>query len=128
MQSGKRIIALAKKMARNSFDEGTGAIDSGRVHEMIAVVRAFPERMRNALLRRYQYFLGVEQMNRTVIIEYVGDCEVGKFHGQMEQLALRKLQLRAISVPELVAGMRVTFGDQIWERSIRSDLETICRG
>jgi hypothetical protein len=128
MRLGKKIIILAKKLAKNSFNGATGAIDLESVRGMIAIIQEFPERTRYVLLKRYQYFLGIEQVNRTATIEYAGDCDVGIIHARMEQFARQKLQLRVISVPALIAGLRVTLGDRIWERSIRGDLETIYRG
>ncbi|MDR1303067.1 MAG: hypothetical protein LBJ81_00405 [Puniceicoccales bacterium] len=124
----KKIIILAKKLAKNSFDGATGAIDLEYVRGMVAIILESPERTRYVFLKRYQYFLGIEQLNRTAAIEYAGDCDVGIIHARMEQFARQKLQLRAVPIPELVAGLRVTLGDRIWERSIRGDLEAICRG
>jgi hypothetical protein len=128
MRFGKKIIILAKKLAKNSFDGATGAIDLECVRGMIAIILEFPERTRYILFKRYQYFLGVEQVNRTATIEYAGECDMGLIHARMEQFARQKLQLRAVPVSELVAGLRVTLGDRIWERSIRGDLEAIACG
>jgi F0F1-type ATP synthase delta subunit len=128
MQSSKKIIILAKKLAKNSFDEATGAIDLEYVRGIVTTILESPECTRYVLLKRYQYFLEIEQANRTATIEYAGDCDVGIIHARMEQFARQKLQLRVLPVPELVAGLRVALGDRIWERSIRGDLEAIGRG
>ncbi|MDR3317362.1 MAG: F0F1 ATP synthase subunit delta [Puniceicoccales bacterium] len=127
MRSKKKINALAKQFAQKSFDGATGVIDREYVRAVIEVIQEFQEAMRSLLLKQYQYFLEMEQINRMVQIEYVSDCDVSKIHAQMEHLTNQKLQLMTVIVPELIAGIRITLGDQVWERSVRGDLEAICR-
>ncbi|MDR1435543.1 MAG: F0F1 ATP synthase subunit delta [Puniceicoccales bacterium] len=127
MLAKKKVNALAKRLAQLSFDGTTGCIDGELIREIIRIIQEFHENVRSLLLKKYRYFLETEQANQTVRIEYFGQCDIEKIHTHAEQFAKKKLKCEAIEDPKLIAGIRIILGDQIWERSIRCDLDRIAR-
>ncbi|MDR2807014.1 MAG: F0F1 ATP synthase subunit delta [Puniceicoccales bacterium] len=126
MLSKKKVYSLAKRLAQRSFDSSTNCIHEEHVREIIALIRETPEYIRSLFLKKYSYFLEVAWMNRTIKIEYAGDCDFLKLQNQIEQRVQKKLPFEAIPAPELIVGFRMTVGDWIWERSVRSDLNMLC--
>ncbi|UPA28565.1 MAG: F0F1 ATP synthase subunit delta [Verrucomicrobiota bacterium] len=121
MRSKRRISALAKRLASSSFD-AQGALDVSKIRALAGLILEFSERDRGSLLRKYAYFLGEAYRQRTVRIECAGDCNTEAIHRSLETTYRRPLELIVQENPELIAGVRVTLGDHIWERSVRSDL------
>ena len=121
MHSKRRIAALAKRLAASSFD-ARGALDISKIRALAGLILEFSERDRGLLLRKYTYFLEEAYRQRTVRVERAGDCNTEAIYRSLEATCRRPLELIVQENPELIAGVRVTLGDHIWERSIRSDL------
>lgn len=120
----RSINALAKRLASAGFDSH-GAPDFLKIRESVDLIAQYPERHRGLLLRKYAYFLEERYRQQTVFIEYAGSCDSRKIHQSLEELHQRPLGMVAQENKELVAGIRITLGDHIWERSIRSDLTAL---
>jgi uncharacterized iron-regulated protein len=123
MLSGKRVTALAKKLAQCSFDGLE--IDRSRVRAMVELIGELTERM-SSLQRRYLHFLESEWHRRRLKIEYAGIGDFVSIQNFMERHVRRKLKLEVEENVALIAGLRISIGDHIWERSIRSDLSRLC--
>ncbi|MDE6576376.1 MAG: F0F1 ATP synthase subunit delta [Opitutales bacterium] len=121
MHSKRRIAALAKRLAASSFD-AHGALDIPRIRALAGLISEFPERDRGLLLRKYVYFLEETYCRQTIRVECSGGCDTEEIRCSLEATYRRPLELIVQENPELIAGVRVTLGDHIWERSVRSDL------
>jgi hypothetical protein len=125
MLSKKKVNSMAKRLARLSFDEETGEIDLSRVRAIIKFIPEIEERVRYLWERQYLRFLENEWERRLLKIEYVGACDCVNLQRSIEQGLGRKLQLQVLENEELIAGLRISVGDYIWERSIRGDLTAL---
>ncbi|MDR2200841.1 MAG: hypothetical protein LBN94_01895 [Puniceicoccales bacterium] len=126
MLTKKRISHLGKRLAQLSFN-ADGVLDRDRVAAILEAMGELHERNRNALGRKYYYFLEAEWNSRLLKIEHVVGCDWEGIRTLMERFTQKKLQCELVKTPELIAGLRVTLGDHIWERSIRNDLWCISR-
>jgi hypothetical protein len=124
MPSKKKVIALAKRLAQLSF-EGT-EIDRSRVRAAVEWMEECAETMRGSLRRKYLQFLENECHRRLLRIEYAGECDFISIQRSMEQHMERTLKLEMVENMALIAGLKISVGDYIWERSIRNDLSTLC--
>ena len=125
MLSSRRVVAIAKHLARLSIEKDLGEITPSKVKAVIDFIVEFPERERKALIRKYIYFLEDVCQKRTLQIEYTSGCDTDRLRKTMESKAGCALAVNLKENPDLIEGVRLSLGDFIWERSIRSDLELI---
>jgi hypothetical protein len=124
MVSRKKVTALAKKLAQRSFEGAE--IDLSHVRAIAQLIAEYAESARGLLRRTYLHFLERECHWRLLRIEYAGERDWAPVQRSMEQHVGRKLKLETVENTALIAGFRISVGDYIWERSIRSDLSTLC--
>jgi hypothetical protein len=124
MLSKKKVTALAKRLAQLSFEGAE--IDRSRVRVAVEWMGECAETVRGLLRRKYLHFLENECHRRLLKIEYAGECDFIPIQRSTEQHVGRILKLETVENVALIAGLRISVGDCIWERSIRSDLATLC--
>jgi F-type H+-transporting ATPase subunit delta len=124
MLSKKQVTALAKKLAQGSFEGAE--IDLSRVRAITQLIAEFAERVQGSLRRKYFHFLENECHWRRLRIEHAGICDFVQIQRSMERHVQRKLKLETAENIALIAGLRISVGDYVWERSIRGDLSTLC--
>jgi F0F1-type ATP synthase delta subunit len=124
MLSRKRVTVLAKRLAKLSLDGAE--IDLSRVHAIAQLITEFAEIVRHSLQRKYLHFLENECHRVRLSIEYVDECDFIQIQSLVEQHVRRKLKLEMMENKALIAGLKITVGDYIWERSIRGDLSMLC--
>ncbi|MDR0740181.1 MAG: F0F1 ATP synthase subunit delta [Puniceicoccales bacterium] len=124
MLSKKRVTALAKRLAQLSFNGAE--IDRLRVQVAVEWIEECAEMVRGSLRRKYLHFLENECHWRLLRIEYAGECDFIPIQRSMEQHVGRTLKLETAENVALIAGLRISVGDCIWERSIQGDLSTLC--
>ncbi|MDR2812620.1 MAG: F0F1 ATP synthase subunit delta [Puniceicoccales bacterium] len=124
MLSKKKVTTLAKKLAQLSFDGAE--IDLSRVRAIAELMAEFAETVRRSLQRKYLHFLENECHRFRLSIEYVDGGDFISIQRFMERHMQRKLRLETTENRALIAGLRISVGDCIWERSIRGDLSALC--
>jgi hypothetical protein len=124
MLSNKKVTVLAKRLAQFSFEGAE--IDRLRVQAVAEWMGECAEMVRGSLRRKYCHFLENECHRRLLRIEYAGACDFTSIQRSMEQYVRRSLKLEAVENGALIAGLRISVGDRIWERSIRCDLSILC--
>ena len=120
---------LAKILAEESLDKN-GAVDSARVSAVCEYVEAnVPEHAKIPLLRGYMRLLKPLLKRGEVLVESSGKlserslADIEKFVS--EATGRRALKLREIENKKLLGGVKITCGDDIWERSVASALESL---
>ncbi len=111
---------FAKKLARLSLDTG-GQIDAARVDAVISSLRVNKARVQRALLKAYLHHLQVEDRRSRVLVEHAGTADAASLESMRAGLAKkygRNLRLESRENPALIAGLRASVGDDIYESSI----------
>jgi F-type H+-transporting ATPase subunit delta len=123
MASRRKIQSLARQLFKLSFDEGRLS------PERVAGVLDWVEKHRppNALsvLRFYQRLVEAEIARSRAVIEFAGDVSPAVFQqiaAAMSQRYGREIAYVPVARPELVAGVRVRVGCDIFENSVVSQL------
>ena len=118
---------FAKKLARLSLDAGS-QIDPARVDAVIATLRSHAPRVQRALLKAYLRYLQIEDRRSRILVEHSGDATsagLESLRARLEKKYNRALRLEARENPALIAGLRASVGDDIYESSISSRLTAL---
>lgn len=126
MKINKEIRQLSKQLLRASFTDGQ--LDRGRV---AAVVRSLLEkRPRNYLkvLDAYKRLLRLEVEKRTATIESASELSPEAARELFDNLKRKygsDLTAQFVTRPELLGGMRIRVGSDVWDSSVRNRLQRL---
>ena len=118
MAADKQLRDLAKKLVELSIQNGE--VSTSRVGEVLQSLAAGPPRNHKPLLRLFQKYVTREIASDTADVEHAGPISekitrsVKEF---LEKEAGRSIQVQTRHCPELIAGLRVTLGDDVYEDS-----------
>jgi len=126
MKINKETRQLSKELLRASFVDGR--LDSGRVSSLLKSLVEKKPRHHIQVLEAYKRLLRLEVEKRTATIETA--TELGPDAGQkiVENLKLRygtDLTARFVVNPELLGGMRIRVGSDVWDSSVRNRLHRL---
>jgi hypothetical protein len=118
---------FAKKLARLSV--GTdGQIDGAYVNGVLEALRPYHPRLLRALLKTYLSYLEIEDRHSRLLYEYagvIGPDELAALGAHFNQKYGRPLRLELKSSDNLLAGLRVSIADDVYEFSAASRLATL---
>lgn len=118
MAADKQLRNLAKKLVEFSLENGDVSV--GRVGEVLQSLSANPPRNLKALLRIYQRLIAREIASYTARVEHagpIGESVTNSILAFLEKETGRSIHVQTHENPDLVAGLRVTLGDDIYEDS-----------
>jgi F0F1-type ATP synthase delta subunit len=119
MVDEKQICDLAKSLVEISLKDGD--VCGKRVREVLKALAANQPRNCKSLLRMYKKYVDRKIASYTAYIEHAGPISnnitysVKKF---IEEEIDRSVDIDSKETPELIAGLRVTIGDNVYENSI----------
>ncbi len=126
MTGGKEIRRIARDLVRASFTDGQ--LDSGRVHSLLDSLIARNPRNFYRILDTYRRLLRLEIEKRHAVIESAAPLDqqttsrvamaLGKKYGH-------ELTTEFVVNPELLGGMRIRVGSDVWDSSVRNRLERL---
>lgn len=107
-----------------------GRVDSARVSAVCDYIEANVSDTRKVpLLRTYANLLKPAIGRGEAVVESSGAISDEAFDGikkfVAEQTGRAGIAFRKVENSDLLGGLRITCGDDIWERSIKSDLESL---
>ena len=118
MAYDKQLRDFAKRLVEFSLDKGE--VSSSRVGEILQTLSSNPPRNYKPLLRLYLRYIQREIASYTARIEHAGPINesiTNSIQSFLEKDSGRKINIKASENNELVAGLRVTLGDDIYEDS-----------
>jgi len=118
---------FAKKLARLSLDAG-GQIDASRVNAVIESLRSHPPRAQRGILKAYLHYLQIEDRRGRVVVEYSGETPpsgLESLRARLEGKYGRTLIMEARENSALIAGMRASVADDIYESSVSGRLAAL---
>ncbi|MGH8020404.1 MAG: F0F1 ATP synthase subunit delta [Opitutaceae bacterium] len=123
MSSPAKASDLARSLYELSFEEGK--ISEERVTAVLAWVEKHRPPQATAVLRAYKRLVETEIARNRAVIEFAGDVPPSAFEEIAAAMSMRYgREIEAVPVPrpELIAGLRVRVGCDIFENSILSQL------
>lgn len=125
MKRDKKIQKYSKKLVALSLG-ADNFVSEERVAAILRVLGEKPPLHYKALLKAYYNKLKVLLRDETLRVEFFGDLDKGNTV-QMEEAFSRRYGRLFKTVldeaPELLAGVRIQVGDDVWDRSVSGRLE-----
>ncbi len=126
MPAPKKVRATAKLLLALSLENGQLA--EARVGDVLTWFAQKPPAHAAAILREY-HRLVVREFNRgRARIEFAGELASGAIPSilaELSKLYRRPLSATAVENPALIAGLRISIGDDVFDRSIAVQLDSL---
>ena len=126
MKINKETRQLSKGLLRSSFTDGQ--LDGGRVSALVKSVIEKKPRNYVKLLDAYKRLLRLEIEKRSATIETASELapDAGaKIVRNLKQKYGADLATKFVVNPELLGGMRIRVGNDVWDSSVRNRLERL---
>jgi F-type H+-transporting ATPase subunit delta len=128
MQVKKEVRQIAREMLRASFTDGQ--LDRGRIGAVVDSILTKKPRNYLKILEYYKRLLRLEAEKRHARIETATSLETQIASQISLNLARRygtDLTTEFVVNPELLGGMRIRVGSDVWDSSVRNRLERLER-
>jgi F-type H+-transporting ATPase subunit delta len=126
MKINKEMRRLSREMLRASFTDGQ--LDSGRIASLVDSLIARKPRNYIDILKNYRRLLRLEVEKRRARIETANDVDREATSKVIENLKKRygdDLTTEFVVNPELLGGMRIRVGSDVWDGTVRNRLERL---
>jgi F-type H+-transporting ATPase subunit delta len=126
MKINKEIRRLSREMLRASFTDGQ--LDPGRIASLVDSLIARKPRNCVAILQNYMRLLRLELEKRRARIETASelDSEAGaKVIETLKKKYGNDLTAEFVVDPQLLGGMRIRVGSDVWDGTVRNRLEQL---
>jgi len=126
MKINKEIRRLSRELLRASFTDGQ--LDSGRIRSLIDSLIGRKPRYYIGVLKNYRRLLRLELEKHSARIETAS--EIGSAIGSELVANLKKkygsdLTAEFVVDPQLLGGMRIRVGSDVWDGTVRGRLERL---
>jgi F-type H+-transporting ATPase subunit delta len=126
MPAPKKARATAKLLLALSLENGQ--LSEARVRDVMAWFEQKPPAHAAAVLREYHRLISREVARSRAKIEFSGALASGAIPSilvELSKLYRRPISATSIENPALIAGLRISIGDDVFERSIAAQLESL---
>jgi F-type H+-transporting ATPase subunit delta len=126
MTGGKEIKRIARDMTRASFTDGQ--VDRGRIDSIIQSLIARNPRNFYRILDAYKRLLRLEIMKRHAVIESAEALDqqtTSRVAMSLAKKYVAELTTEFVVKPELLGGMRIRVGSDVWDGTVRNRLERL---
>ena len=126
MKINKETRQLSRQLLRSSFTDGQ--LDSGRVASLVKSLIEKKPRHYVQVLDAYKRLLRLEVQKRSATIESASELAPDAAKQMVENLQRRygtDLSTEFVVNPELLGGMRIRVGSDVWDSSVRNRLQRL---
>ena len=126
MKINKEIRRLSREMLRSSFTDGQ--LDPGRIGTLVDSLIARKPRHYIDVLKNYRRLLRLELEKRRARVETASDLDTkirSKLVDSLKEKYGGDLTAEFVVSPELLGGMRVRVGSDVWDGTVRNRLEQL---
>jgi F-type H+-transporting ATPase subunit delta len=126
MKINKETRQLSKQLLRASMVDGK--LDSGRISSLVKSLIEKKPRHYIQVLEAYQRLLRLEVEKRTATIETATELSRDASQQIVENLKRKygsDLAARFVVNPQLLGGMRIRVGSDVWDSSVRNRLHRL---
>lgn len=128
MKINKEVRQLSRQLLRSSFTDGQ--LDPGRVQALVRSLIEKKPRNYLAILDTYKRLLRLEVEKRTATIETATELAPEAGRQIVDNLKRRygmDLTTNFVINPELLGGMRIRVGSDVWDSSVRNRLQRLAQ-
>ena len=126
MKINKETRQLSKQLLRASFTDGQ--LDSGKVASLVKSLIEKKPRHYIQVLEAYQRLLRLEVEKRTALIETASELPsdaAAQILANLKRKYGNDLTAKFVVNPELLGGMRIRVGSDVWDSSVRNRLHRL---
>lgn len=126
MKVNKETRQLSKQLLRASFTDGQ--LDSGRVASLVKSLIEKKPRHYIHVLEAYQRLLRLEVEKRTATVETATELPpdaAAQIVANLKRKYGSDLAAKFVVTPELLGGMRIRVGSDVWDSSVRNRLHRL---
>ena len=126
MKINKEIRRLSREMLRASFTDGQ--LDPGRISSLVDSIIAKKPRHYIDVLKNYRRLLRLELEKRLAKIETANEVDSTTSSELVANLKKKygsDLTAEFVVNPQLLGGMRIRVGNDVWDGSVRHRLERL---
>ncbi len=126
MKINKEIRRLSRAMLRASFTDGQ--LDSGRIASLVESLITRKPRNCVAILQNYRRLLRLELEKRRARIETASPVDPqtsSKLIANLKKKYGNDLTTEFVVNPQLLGGMRIRVGSDVWDGTVRNRLERL---
>ncbi len=126
MKISKEIRQLSRQLLRSSFSEGQ--LDRARVKQVVAALIEQKPRNYIKILDAYKRLLRLEVEKRSATVESATELPSDAATQLTENLKRKygaDLATQFVVNPELLGGMRIRVGSDVWDSSVRNRLQRL---
>ena len=126
MKINKEIRQLSREMLRASFTDGQ--LDPGRIGALVDSLIAKKPRHFIEVLKNYRRLLRLELEKRQARIETASEVDPATTSELVANLKKKygsDLTTQFVVNPELLGGMRIRVGSDVWDGTVRNRLERL---
>lgn len=129
MRPDRKTFAYAKKLLALSLEDG--AVSAERVDAVLQALKSNPPRQAKAVLRAYSKLIARALAAQTAQVESavaLDDSALAAISQHFSQQYGRAIVAKTRENPQLIAGLRVRVGDDLYDASISGRLERLAAG
>ena len=126
MKITKEIRQLSRQLMRASFTDGQ--LDQGKIGSLVQSLITKKPRHCLGILENYKRLLRLEVEKRQAKIESASELDTEAKARLVENLKRKygqDLTAEFVVTPELLGGMRIRVGSDVWDGSVRNRLERL---
>ena len=126
MKINKEVRQLSRQLLRSSFTDGQ--LDPGRISALVKSLIEKKPRNYRAVLDTYKRLLRLEIEKRSATIESASELAPDASRQIVDNLKRRygpDLTAQFVINPELLGGMRIRVGSDVWDSSVRNRLHRL---
>jgi F-type H+-transporting ATPase subunit delta len=119
---------FAKKLADLSLEDGL--VSAEKVQAVLETLRQHPPRKPKTVLKYYLYYIKNAVNQSQATIEYAGQidqAEVAKIEKHLSSSYNRPITATTVETDALIAGFRVSIGDDIFDASVAGRLNSLAK-
>jgi F-type H+-transporting ATPase subunit delta len=126
MKGSKEARKMSRQLLRNSFTDGK--LDQQKISQMVNTVVTERPRFYVDVLKDYQRLVRLEVEKRQAVVESAAPLNDGLRDQVVSKLRERygeDVSTEFRTNPELLAGLRIKIGDDVWDGSVQTRLNRL---
>ena len=128
LTADKKLKALSQKLLEFSLEDGR--VSEPRVQSILQSLAAKPPKNHRTLLKLFLHAVQKELSRSEALVEYAGALDpstVESVESKLTALNGRPISTRLQENPDLIAGIRVTLADNVYDTSITAQLGNLSK-
>lgn len=126
MTTSREARRIARALFRESFTDGR--LDEAKVRQAMQQLAAAKPRMLVAILKSFERLVRLEVERNTARVESAAELDAGlreRLTAQLQQIYRRPVAAEFRVNPELIGGVRVRIGSDVWDGSVSGRLREL---